>query len=253
VVEVQDLIVSSEGAQPMNDYYLNKNVYLAVTLNNAIFMNLNDGLYFGLNGEQTLALSRVVRGWPAARDSDSSDDCTTQSAVELADHLAARGLLTTCADHGRPARQIEVPRVQAALRDVPRNPKIAVRDVFRMVRALLFAFAALRNHATARALRLVQQRKTRHAKRFAQPNLQDYKRVIAVFLYLRPWFYGAVDRCLFDSLVLITFLSHYGLYPTWVIGVKTKPFGAHSWVQHQDCVLNGTVEAVGDFAPIYAV
>jgi hypothetical protein len=54
-------------------------------------------------------------------------------------------------------------------------------------------------------------------------------------------------------LVLVEFLSIYGLHSTWVVGVQTMPFGAHSWVQIDDCVLNGPVNYVRAFTPILAI
>ena len=38
-----------------------------------------------------------------------------------------------------------------------------------------------------------------------------------------------------------------------VIGVRTSPFGAHSWAQHEDEVLNDSVEEVLRFTPILIV
>jgi hypothetical protein len=40
---------------------------------------------------------------------------------------------------------------------------------------------------------------------------------------------------------------------TFVIGVATRPFVAHAWVQIAGSVLNDTVEHVQDFAPILSV
>jgi hypothetical protein len=40
---------------------------------------------------------------------------------------------------------------------------------------------------------------------------------------------------------------------TFVIGVATKPFLAHSWVQLGEYVLNDTTERVQDFMPILSI
>jgi hypothetical protein len=49
---------------------------------------------------------------------------------------------------------------------------------------------------------------------------------------------------------LIFFLRCYGCFPYLVIGVKTAPFAAHSWVQEDGIVLDGDPASVGHFVPI---
>ena len=76
---------------------------------------------------------------------------------------------------------------------------------------------------------------------------------LASFLWLRTWCYTAQRRCLFDSLVLSVYLTR-GMVPcTFVIGVATKPFLAHSWVQIGEHVLNDTAEHTQDFKPILSI
>ena len=73
------------------------------------------------------------------------------------------------------------------------------------------------------------------------------------FLWLRALCYTAQRRCLFDSLVLSVYLTREKIPCTFVIGVATKPFLAHSWVQIGESVLNDTAERVQDFKPILSV
>jgi hypothetical protein len=58
---------------------------------------------------------------------------------------------------------------------------------------------------------------------------------------------------LFDSLVLSAFLTKCGQPCTFVIGIATKPFVAHAWVQSGDAVLNDTAEYIQTFDPILAI
>jgi hypothetical protein len=75
----------------------------------------------------------------------------------------------------------------------------------------------------------------------------------ASFVWLRTWCYTAQRRCLFDSLILAVYLTR-GMIPcTFAIGVATKPFLAHAWVQIGDSVLNDTAEHVQDFKPILSI
>jgi hypothetical protein len=82
---------------------------------------------------------------------------------------------------------------------------------------------------------------------------KEIMRLLASFFRLRIWFYTADRRCLFDSLVLSNFLSRKQIPCTFVIGVSTKPFRAHSWVQMGAVVLNDTAEHVQTFTPILAI
>jgi hypothetical protein len=70
---------------------------------------------------------------------------------------------------------------------------------------------------------------------------------------MRPLVITSHDKCLHDSLTLLRFLAAEKLYPSWVVGVRTRPFAAHSWVQSGDLVLNDTHEYVRGFTPILVV
>lgn len=76
---------------------------------------------------------------------------------------------------------------------------------------------------------------------------------VGEFRVLRPWLYTARDRCLFDSLVLASYLHKLGFDPTFVIGVRTKPFSAHAWVQVGNYVVDDSPETVASFPPILAI
>jgi hypothetical protein len=114
---------------------------------------------------------------------------------------------------------------------------------------------SLRHHDDQLALLLgwlsQRQRLICHDRRGA--TLDDVQKLLVSFFKLRIWFYTADRHCLFDSLVLAVFLTRNGFPCTFVIGVSTKPFLAHSWVQIGDFVLNDTAEHVQTFTPILAV
>lgn len=60
-------------------------------------------------------------------------------------------------------------------------------------------------------------------------------------------------QCLRRSLALMHLLLRNGLTAELVIGVKTKPFAAHAWVQAEGHVLNDTVDETRRFTPILVV
>jgi len=76
---------------------------------------------------------------------------------------------------------------------------------------------------------------------------------LASFLRLRIWCYTARQRCLFDSLVLTVYLTNAHIPCIFVIGVASKPFLAHSWVQIGGSVLNDTAEHAQTFKTILSI
>ncbi|HVZ18612.1 MAG TPA: lasso peptide biosynthesis B2 protein, partial [Terriglobales bacterium] len=84
-----------------------------------------------------------------------------------------------------------------------------------------------------------------------QQNPQPIEQLVSVFRRIRLWFYSAHGRCLFDSIVLCFFLRQYGHHPSLYIGVYSKPFTAHAWVQIGHMVLDEPVETIQQFRPIF--
>lgn len=56
--------------------------------------------------------------------------------------------------------------------------------------------------------------------------------------------------CLVQSLTLMRALHRVHSTATLVFGVTLDPFRAHSWVQHEHCVLNDEVDTVASYRPI---
>ena len=61
------------------------------------------------------------------------------------------------------------------------------------------------------------------------------------------------DQCLRRSIAMVHYLTQYGCYPLFVIGVRNNPFEAHAWVQIRNIALNDDVEKIGRFTPILAI
>ena len=53
--------------------------------------------------------------------------------------------------------------------------------------------------------------------------------------------------------MLVKFLASYQVHPTWVIGVRTKPWAAHSWVQQGTLLLDSNPEEVCEYTAILAI
>jgi hypothetical protein len=46
---------------------------------------------------------------------------------------------------------------------------------------------------------------------------------------------------------------HSGLAATWVIAVRPRPWGAHSWVQLDNLLLDTNPEEINGYTPILSV
>ncbi len=57
-------------------------------------------------------------------------------------------------------------------------------------------------------------------------------------------------RCLIDSLALMRLCLARGASPTLVFGVRTDPFAAHCWLQHDDRILTCASDDALGFTPI---
>ena len=60
-------------------------------------------------------------------------------------------------------------------------------------------------------------------------------------------------RCLIDSLALMRLCLARGASPTLVFGVKTDPFAAHCWLQHEGRILTCASDDALGFTPILVV
>src|SRR3546814_7368922 len=61
---------------------------------------------------------------------------------------------------------------------------------------------------------------------------------------------GETDRCLVQSLATCALLRRQGVPCRFAIGVRSRPFAAHAWVELDAQVVNDDLENVRQFTPI---
>lgn len=218
-----------------------------------ILLDMRRNKYLGVSGAASNALADRVEGWPTG--SQRTDTCAAPAAVTaLTQRLFAQGLLTNGTSEPLPDITIEEATSSVDFEHAELDAGIGARRLGRFVlsaavAALWMRCRSLHSIATAVAARRerLQERAT------ASGSLEAMRDSTAAYERLRPLVYTAQDRCLHDSLALIGFLASEGVFPRWVIGVKTHPFGAHSWVQHGGIVLNDQHENVRRYSPILVV
>jgi hypothetical protein len=233
------------------NWLLPHHVHVCALADAAVLLDLRADRYHGLTGRQSAALSLVVQGWPDVPNLASAP-ADVKLAEALAQDLACQDLLTQDDARGKSAGAVVLPRVEEQLQIWEGADWSAIRasDVRAFARAWTSATLQLKLCSLARIVARVERRRRLGGSPF---EVSKARTLVHTFRALRPWVYTTLDRCLLDSLVLIEFLALHGQFPTWVIGVRTGPFAAHSWVQHEHYVLNGGPTYVRAYTPILAV
>jgi hypothetical protein len=218
-----------------------------------ILLDLRHDKYLGIGAPESDALADRVEGWP--RVSERTAAGAGPAAVNaLVRRLVSQGLLTDAASERLPDVAVEEPASSLDFANAATDSRIGARRLGRFVHsaavaALWMRWRSLQAIATAVAARRARLQGTS----VDASSLDAMTNGVAAYDRLRPLVFTAHDRCLHDSLALVGFLATEGAFPRWVIGVKTRPFGAHSWVQSGGTVLNDQHENVRRFRPILVV
>jgi hypothetical protein len=233
--------------------YFSPYVYCCAFRDGAILLNARTGDYLGIAAQYLPALSASIVDWPT-----SSQPSTTESIqhVEQSDNLLAelrkRGILTN-SESSRPAIHLAEPLTSlSAIGQARASNKIPMRHGIAFIAALVRVLVMRRKDRLEPIINWLQRRQSAIA-RCSSADINEISLLLSSFERMRVWFYTANKKCLFDSLVLSVFFSLARRSCTFVIGVATKPFLAHSWVQVEQTVLNDTVEHVELFRPILLV
>jgi hypothetical protein len=222
----------------------------------AILLDLRYGSYLSISAADVAALKLRISNWPpSVRGAHSRQQSTVTapngSIDNLASELLARGILTTSACAARqPPSVCPVTSLAVTGRNTTRQ-SLTLRLVVELIAALIFVKLRTRRGQLLPMLNWLERRQ-RLMDSEMQPNTEEIERLLCAHGRWRIWFYTAQNHCLLDSLVLSVFLTNRRVPNTFVIGVATKPFLAHAWVQIADSVLNDTSEYTQMFSPILA-
>lgn len=210
-----------------------------------MLLDVNADRYLALESAEAAKVSPFIRGWPLLADCNTAPDAT------LLGELVHRSLLTRDEGAGRDASPVAIQRPST---DFPLRhslPSLRTSEVLGAVAAIVRAATLMRFVPLSRIVRRVSRRRNRFAG--AEPAIEEARRLADVFDCVRPFLFSARDACLVECFSLLEFLASHGIYPLWVFGVRTKPFAAHCWLQHESSVLNDCVERTGSFTPIMTV
>jgi hypothetical protein len=174
----------------------------------------------------------------------------------MADSLVAQGLLTRDRVRGKRVQEIQLP---CQTHEIVSNSDgqypvvIHLHHVVAFVRAYLATVVTLHVMSLSWALKRLTAKSARGVSKGVPTNVKDTRELVLVFRRLRLLLYTAKSACLFDSIVMMRFLSAYSIYPTFVIGVAMEPFRAHCWLQEGSIVLNGVPKDTEQCSPILTI
>ena len=250
----------------MPQYVLARHVFVCVQGEHVVFLDVRKDRYFALESARTAGLGHFVPGWPvpapfAVDYVRQTLDSTAPALAETVDRdvlfgvislLLEKGILTAEPDWGRPAEAT----VATPLRSDLTADALDERPSIGPLMFCKFATASLRarlllKYRTFEAV--VERVRSRRPQTTAAVTEGELLTLVGAFATLQPFFFAAKDACLFDALSLSEFLAGYGVFPSWVFGVQSRPFAAHCWLQLEGVVLNDTIDHVKRYTPIMVV
>jgi hypothetical protein len=236
-------------------YWIPCHVHLCLTLDGAVWLDTKKDRYSGMSRAAFQALRPLLHGKEPAELAGHDDPYTEGgTASGIAEQLLCKGLLTRDSRIGKP---FSPPTISVPFRAVPICADISSARVgARHLRAFLHAWTAALISLRARSLycALDRARRIKAAARTSSPQSNELAfELMHIFTRLRTYVYTARQACLFDSFTAFYFLSHFGVCPEIVIGVRSSPFSAHCWIQHRDSVLNAHPAYCDDFVPILVI
>jgi len=239
----------------MHQYWIPAHVRVCPLLASTILLDLERNRYFGIGPRETRALSTLAVNWNDANGSAAAvERLAPDAAIAMADALIEAGLLS----HDPPAERttfgappLDLSGVlSSAGHELSRRTSLRLAHIASFVAALAWTRSALRSRTLYSIASEVRDRKASAGGAFDEQRAVE---LVGIFRRLRPHTFAARDRCLFHSLALVRFMARHDVFPTWVIGVRAKPWGAHAWVQQGKLLLDANPEQVCEYTPILTV
>ncbi|MBE0546685.1 MAG: lasso peptide biosynthesis B2 protein [Rubrivivax sp.] len=214
-----------------------------------VMLDLRQNRYLGISSAKLAALAPAVRGWPQVPSSPHVH--VPEADVDrLAAPLLKQGILTRGPGTAPCPSPLPIATRSLNADDLVASASVGVYRTLSFLRSSTAASLCLRLRSLHAIAGATSARRDRAQTRDAAPAVDALQQAVAAHMRLRPLLHATHYRCLHDALSLIGFLSSEGLFPHWVIGVATRPFRAHSWVQSGDLVLNDLHENVQRYTPI---
>jgi hypothetical protein len=238
-------------------YYLTSHVFACATRHGVVMLDLLRNRYFGLDLADGASLADVVRNWPAQR-------VNSQNAVAL-DRSRMNNLVRSLLDANvlqtHPPSDCDIRRSTFSLEgdlasvgdEIITRAPVRSAHVVSFLFSLLCAFFSIRFLPLSFTVGIVYKRKARAIARGYCFDAHRAAQLTFVFRRLRPYLFSAHGHCIIHALALVNFMAIYGEFPSWVLGVRTDPWGAHSWVQHENFLFDTNPAKVCPYDPLLSV
>jgi hypothetical protein len=245
-----------ESAQ---QFHIAPHVFVCVTGDGSVLLDLKRDKYLGLGMMETEWVASAVNAWPKPIwDGLENRAPPDEGAVQkLLTSLADAAILTRNAEDSVSAARrsvIDMKKEWISIGDeIEVESRVTAAHVVNFAKAFVEAQLSLALRPFEATVEGVRVRKGTRGSGFDVCHALQVAAMVDVFRRLRTIVFAAEGRCLLHALTLVNFLARCDFYPEWVIGVSTRPWGAHSWVQWGDFLLDTNPEKVCQFAPILVV
>lgn len=241
--------------QAQHSFWVPTYIRACPTTTGAVVLDLKRCRYFGIGANELNALMSFGADMTLSGAVPPCQSSISQSDIPLRtiEALIAAGLLAR-----EPPTEAAVPSpridLDGTLMSVGyeihcRAPTHAAHLV-NFLRACAWAWRAKHYRTLYEIVREVGAAKSR----FSHPlDIELTSELACTFRRLRPLAFATREQCLFHALALVKFLSFYRMFPTWVIGVRARPWSAHSWVQTGNLLLDANPEHVCEYTPILTI
>jgi hypothetical protein len=239
----------------MQQYWIPPHVRVCPLLASTILLDLKRNRYYGIGTNETRALSTLALNWSEANGNAAAvERLAPDAATAMADALIEAGLLSRDAPADRTTLggpPLDLSGVlSSAGHELSRGTSLRLEHIASFLGALAWTRRALRSRTLYSIACELRDRKAAAGGDFDEGRAIE---LVGIFRRLRPHTFAARDRCLFHSLALVGFMARHDVFPTWVIGVRAKPWGAHAWVQQDKLLLDANPEQVCEYTPILTV
>ena len=219
-------------------YALRTGVHFCEASGRLVFLDVPRDRYFCLEEAVERRLRQTVLS-----NASPDEDATL-------DGLVRQGILERSGRRAAPAAPPSLPHANASLLDCSRSAKPGLPEVARAGVRIILTRSLLRRRGFAAAIEATARRRARAGS--GERDMDGIGRVTAAFAradrYLSP-----LDQCLPRSLALAGALAGLRLAGRLVLGIRLRPFLAHSWVQTDRVVLNDRPDIVRTFVPMLVI
>lgn len=200
------------------------------------FLDVARDRYFAVGGVADAAFGRMIEGDPPE-----------EHDAQPVKHLIRDRLIVATDDASRPEPCRHAIASASALdaADSAKRPPDVTFAILRITAARLSLKWAGLDPTLAR----LERRKLRQRPRAERTTLPAiaaaFERCNAIF--------SPLDQCLPRSIAVAHRLIDLGHVPTFLMGVRAEPFGAHAWVECDGTIVNDRFDTIEPYTPILAL